>query len=46
MDPKRVYVSSAGETPHEVLEVEDGKKCWWQCTVKVNTVLNLVPIIS
>ena len=30
VDPKRVYVNSKEETPHEVLEVEGGKLCWWQ----------------
>jgi len=34
VDPKRVYVTSQDETKHTVLEVEDGKLCWWQCTVK------------
>jgi len=34
VDPKRVYVKSKDESTHEVLEVEDGKMCWWQCTVK------------
>mmetsp|Transcript_36231 Transcript_36231/g.113122 ORF Transcript_36231/g.113122 Transcript_36231/m.113122 type:complete len:535 (-) Transcript_36231:111-1715(-) len=34
VDPKRVYVTSKDETSHTVLEVEDGKLCWWQCTVK------------
>jgi imidazole glycerol phosphate synthase subunit HisF len=34
VDPKRVYVNSKEETTHEVLEVDGGKLCWWQCTVK------------
>mmetsp|Transcript_43927 Transcript_43927/g.68738 ORF Transcript_43927/g.68738 Transcript_43927/m.68738 type:complete len:536 (-) Transcript_43927:1213-2820(-) len=34
VDPKRVYVNSKDESKHTVLEVEDGKLCWWQCTVK------------
>lgn len=34
VDPKRAYVNSTSETTHTVLEVEGGKLCWWQCTVK------------
>ena len=34
VDPKRVYVNSQEDTAHKVLEVEGGKRCWWQCTVK------------
>ena len=34
VDPKRVYVNSQEDSAHKVLEVEDGKRCWWQCTVK------------
>lgn len=35
IDPKRVYVKSPEDTAkHVVCPVEDGKFCWWQCTVK------------
>jgi len=34
VDPKRVYVDTKEATAHTVLEVEEGKLCWWQCTVK------------
>ncbi len=39
LDPKRVYVSGeeasdAEGRGHTVVDLGDGRRCWWQCTVK------------
>lgn len=34
VDPKRVYVKDAQETSHQTVMHEDGRVCWYQCTVK------------
>lgn len=34
VDPKRVYVVSADDTPHATVTLPDGRVCWYQCTVK------------
>lgn len=34
LDPKRVYVERAEDTPHTTVKLPDGRVCWYQCTVK------------
>lgn len=34
VDPKRVYVNDAADTNHATVVLDDGRVCWYQCTVK------------
>jgi imidazole glycerol-phosphate synthase len=34
VDPRRVYVENAADTPHATVTLADGRVCWYQCTVK------------
>lgn len=34
VDPRKVFVESAEDTTHATVELDDGRVCWYQCTVK------------
>lgn len=34
VDPRRVYLREGEETRHDVVRLRDGRRCWYQCTVK------------
>lgn len=34
VDPKRVYVEKGDDTDHATVTLEDGRVCWYQCTVR------------
>lgn len=34
VDPRRVYLQEGEETGHDVVRLRDGRRCWYQCTVK------------
>lgn len=34
VDPKRVYVDNPENTQHATVTLDDGRICWYQCTVK------------
>lgn len=34
VDPRRVYLKEGEVTRHDVVRLRDGRRCWYQCTVK------------
>ena len=34
VDPQKVYVDSEEDTDHATVKLDDGRICWYQCTVK------------
>lgn len=34
VDPRRVYVDEGARVPFETVTLNDGRRCWYQCTVK------------